>query len=146
MSLKTDIIFVNAIRSNNDLMALLPAGDVYNTTIALPEPEAMNAPLPYIIVSYEGMQNDQSTKDGYEGDFDRVTIQVEVAAETRAQLCDLMEDIRSSVLNYFNTLASTDEDFDLLPKDYQLSASGVQYDDMKPCYWQTFTYICDTKV
>ena len=51
MSLKTDIIFVNAIRSNDELIALLPAGDVYNTTIALPEPEALNAPLPYIIVS-----------------------------------------------------------------------------------------------
>ena len=51
MSLITDAIFVKALRSNAALIAQLPAGDVYNTAIALPDEDADNAPLPYIIVS-----------------------------------------------------------------------------------------------
>ena len=146
MSLQTDIIFVRAIRSNQELVAELPAGDVYNTAIALPEEDAMNAPVPYIIVSYDGMQNDQSTKDSYEGDTDQVTITIEVAAETRDQLCNIMEAIRSTVLTFFESMQAdpTEEGFPLLPLDYQLSASAVQFDSMKPCYWQTLTYVCDT--
>lgn len=143
MSLQTDIIFVKALRSNQTLMAELPAGDVYNTAIALPEPDADNAPLPYIIVTFDSMTNDQSTKDGYEGDFDNVQIGIEVAAETRPQLCSLMEDIRTTVREYFENILDSDQDYHLVPLDYQLSASAVQYDDMKPCYWQSLNYSCD---
>ena len=46
MSLQTDIIFVKALRADENLMAQLPAGDVYNTTIALPDEDLDNAPLP----------------------------------------------------------------------------------------------------
>ena len=42
MSLQTDIIFVKALRSNAELIEQLPAGDVYNTAIALPD-EAKSA-------------------------------------------------------------------------------------------------------
>ena len=63
MSLITDVIFVKALRSNYELIEQLPAGDVYNTAIALPEEEADNAPVPYIIVSFDGLQNQDQTKD-----------------------------------------------------------------------------------
>lgn len=146
MSLQTDIIFVRAIRSNTELIEQLPAGDVYNTTIALPEEEAMNAPVPYVIVSYDGFSNDQSTKDTFESEFDQVTIMIEVAAETRQQLSEIMEAVRSTVQGFFESMQGTpsDEDFALVPLDYQLSGSRVIYDDEKPCYWQTLTYQCDT--
>lgn len=146
MSLQTDIIFVRALRSNTQLIAELPAGDVYNTAIALPEQDADNAPLPYAIVSFDGLQNDQSTKDSFEGDTDTVTISIEIAATTRDQLHDIAQEVRDTVLSFFEGLQAdpTDEDFALLPLDYQLSASAVRYDDMKPCYWQTLQYVCDT--
>ena len=60
MSLLTDIIFVKALRSNAALMSMLPAHDVYNTTIALPDEDMDNAPVPYIIVTFDGMQNEDS--------------------------------------------------------------------------------------
>ena len=63
MSLLTDIIFVKALRADENLMAQLPAGDVYNTAIALPDEDLDNAPLPYIIVSFDGLTNDVETKD-----------------------------------------------------------------------------------
>ncbi|MBQ5756867.1 MAG: hypothetical protein IIV88_06385 [Erysipelotrichaceae bacterium] len=63
MSLQTDIIFVKALRANADLMKQLAAGDVYNTAIALPDEDLDNAPLPYVIVSFDGLTNDVETKD-----------------------------------------------------------------------------------
>lgn len=143
MSLQTDIIFVRALRENQELMAQLPAGDVYNTAIALPEPEADNAPLPYIIVSYDGMTNDQTTKDSFEGDTDTVTIGIEVAASTRKELFDITQAVRTTVLGFFEYMADDDEDIAEAPLDYQLSATSVNYDDLKPCYWMRMTYQCD---
>lgn len=146
MSLQTDIIFVKALRANADLMAQLAAGDVYNTSIALPDEDLDNAPLPYVIVSFDGLTNDVETKDDpYEGDSDRVTISIEIAAKTRPELGQLAEAVRHQVHDYFVEADPTDEDADMIPLDYQFSAQQVNYDQMKPCYWQVLTYQCDTK-
>ena len=146
MSLQTDIIFVKAIKSDASLLSKLAAGDVYNTTIAMPDEDLDNAPLPYCIISYDGMQNDESTKDSYEGSTDMVNISIEVAARTRPELADLMKHIRQTVRNYFTNIEESDEDYSLVPYDYQLTADAVQYDALKPCYWQTLKDQCDTKV
>ena len=146
MSLQTDIIFVKALRANADLMEQLAAGDVYNTSIALPDEDLDNAPLPYVIVSFDGLTNDVETKDDpYEGDSDRVTISIEIAAKTRPELGQLAEDVRRQLHQYFVDADPTDEDADMIPLDYQFSAQQVNYDQMKPCYWQVLTYQCDTK-
>ena len=144
MSLQTDIIFVKALRANANLMALLAAGDVYNTAIALPDEDLDNAPLPYVIVSFDGLTNDVETKDDpYEGDSDAVTISIEIAAKTRTELGRLAEAVRHQVHDYFVNDDQTDDDSDLVPLDYQFSAQAVNYDQMKPCYWQVLNYQCD---
>lgn len=146
MSLQTDIIFVKALRANADLMKQLAAGDVYNTAIALPDEDLDNAPLPYFIVSFDGLTNDVETKDDpYEGDSDNVTISIEIAAKTRTELGQLAEAVRHQVHDYFVEADPTDDDFNLVPLDYQFSAQQVNYDQMKPCYWQVLSYQCDTK-
>ena len=145
MSLQTDIVFVKSLQSNADLMDILPAGNVYNTSIALPDDDLDNAPLPYIIVSFDGLTNEQSTKDGYEGDTDVVNISIEVAAKTRKQLGELTEEVRRTVQNFFEDIDEEDELYDLVPYDYQFAAQGVMYDSMKPCYWQMLNWQCDTK-
>ena len=145
MSLQTDIIFVKALRANADLMKQLAAGDVYNTAIALPDEDLDNAPLPYFIVSFDGLTNDVETKDDpYEGDSDNVTISIEIAAKTRTELGQLAEAVRHQVHDYFVEADPTDDDFNLVPLDYQFSAQQVNYDQMKPCYWQVLSYQCDT--
>lgn len=145
MSLQTDIIFVKALRANADLMAQLAAGDVYNTAIALPDEDLDNAPLPYAIVTFDGLTNDIDTKDDpYESESDSVNISIEIAAKTRNELGQLAEAIRRQVHQYFINADPTDEDYDLIPHDYQFSAQSVNYDQMKPCYWQVLTYQCDT--
>ena len=145
MSLQTDIIFVKALRADEELMAKLAAGDVYNTAIALPDEDLDNAPLPYVIVSFDGLTNDIDTKDDpYESDSDAVNISIEIAARTRTELGQLADAVRHQVHRFFLNADPTDEDADLIPHDYQFSAQAVNYDSMKPCYWQVLTYQCDT--
>lgn len=147
MSLQTDIVFVKALRSNATLIQQLPAGDVYNTAIALPDEEAENAPLPYIIVSFDGLNNQDTTKDSsYEGLTDTVTIGIEIAAETRQQLAALAIMVRQTIAAYFaeHVQDVQDEDYALIPNAYTTSAQGVQYDSWKPCFWQRLSYQCDT--
>ena len=148
MSLITDAIFVKALRSNAALIAQLPAGDVYNTAIALPDEDADNAPLPYVIVSFDGLNNQDTTKDNdYDGLTDTVTIGIEIAAETRPKLGELARSVRKTLREYFREHQDddSDEDYQLIPEDMTLSAQPVQYDSLKPCYWQLLTYQCDTK-
>ena len=72
MSLQTDIIFIKALKSNDELMAMLPVHDVYNTGIIQPKDGQDNVKIPYVLVSYDGMTNEADTKDDYEGDEDKV--------------------------------------------------------------------------
>ena len=144
MSLLTDIIFVKALRADQSLMKMLPAGDVYNTTIALPDEDMDNAPLPYVIVSFDGLTNDQETKDDpYESESDTVSISIEIAAKTRPELGELAEKVRKQVHKFFVESDVEDEDFDMIPNDYQFSAQQVNYDQLNPCYWQVLNYSCD---
>ena len=147
MSLQTDIIFVKALRSNTSLISKLPAGDVYNTAIALPDEELDNAEVPYIIVSFDGLNNQDSTKDSsFDGLTDMVTVGIEIAAKTRPQLAELAIMVRDTIRDYFrqHVASQDDEDYALIPNSYQLQAQQVQYDSLKPCYWQQLAYQCDT--
>ena len=144
MSLLQDVIFVKALRADSQLMAMLPAGDVYNTAIGLPDEELDNAPIPYIIVNFDGLTNDVETKDDpFEGDTDNVQIGIEIAARTRIELGQIADRIRKAVHNYFFNADENDDDFDLVPADYTFSAQAVNYDPLKPCYWQILNYQCD---
>jgi hypothetical protein len=143
MSLQTDIIFVAAIKSDAELLRQLAIGDVYNTTIAMPDEDLDNADVPYIIVSQGEVVNDGTTKDDYEGDTDKVNITIEVAARTRAELGTLADRIRKTVRRYFMASDEGDELHDMVPLDYQFSAKPVTYDPLKPCWWMELNYQCD---
>lgn len=144
MSLQTDIIFYNAIASNQELMQLV-GNRVFNTADENGGEDGENTDVPYIIISFDGLQNDQSTKDSYEGATDKVTVSVEIAANCREDLATIAEEVRKTIPSYFSNRVNTDEDYDLVPYDYDLQAGPVQYDWAKPCYWQTIGYVCDVK-
>ena len=147
MSLQTDIIFVKALRSRTALIEQMAAGDVYNTAIALPDEDADNAPLPYIIVSFDGLNTQDATKDTtFDALTDMVTIGVTIAAETRPKLAELAIMVRNTISDYFREQAQvTDgEDYDLIPNAYTVQAHPVVYDSLKPCFWQQLIFQCDT--
>lgn len=142
MGLSTDSIFIAAISSDNDIMAALgktskrPAR-LYSTAIPLPDEQADNVPVPFVIVTIDGLTNDETTKDDpFESNDDKVTIGITVAASHRKALADLTQAIRSTIHQYMMENETPVE-------DYAFSAEAVQYDSLKPCYWQTLVYQCD---
>lgn len=139
MGLSTDAIFVAAIKSDDGLMGAI-SGRLYGTAIPLPDEDADNVPVPYVIVTFDGLTNDAQTKDcPYEGDFDSVNIGVEVTAASLAALHELTQKVRTVVLGYM-------ESEDTTVRDYQLTAGPIQYDQLKPCYWQVLRYQCDVEI
>ena len=144
MSLITDKVFYNALRSNAALMEQV-GGRIESTSIPVPDDQLDNEPVPYVIISFDGLQNEGFTKDNsYEGDTDKVQVSIDVTAQTRDELGDLMQTIRQTVIDYFEGIQKTDDDWPLIPNNYTFTASPVAYDSMKPCYYQTLTYNCDT--
>lgn len=151
MSLATDSIFVTALQSNAELVEKLKeyiddddnvqydeTPRLYGTSIGLPDEDADNVPVPYVIVTFDGLTNDQGTKDDrYESPYDTVNIGVEVTAKTLDDLHELTQMVRDTILSYLRTT-------DTAINDYLFSAQQIQYDSQKPCYWQVLTYQCDT--
>ena len=136
MSLATDSIFVTALKANAELMGLV-SNRLYSTTIAMPDKDLNNAPIPYIIVMFEGLNNDVTTKDDeMESDTDVVNVSVEVATKSRKALSELTKEVRQTIYNYLRRE-------DTAIEDYQFSAERVNYDQTKPCYWQVLNYRCD---
>ena len=136
MSLATDSIFIAAIQSNPALVERI-GGRLYGTAIPLPDEDADNVPVPYIIVTFNGLNNQNETKDDvYESNYDTVNIGVEVTGETIDDLHELTQAVRDTILSYFR-------EHDTAIIDYTFSADTIQYDSLKPCYWQTLRYQCE---
>ena len=136
MSLATDSIFIAAIQSNPALVERI-GGRLYGTAIPLPDEDADNVPVPYVIVTFNGLNNQNETKDDvYESNYDTVNIGVEVTGETIDDLHDLTQAVRDTILSYFR-----ENETDV--SDYTFSADAIQYDSLKPCYWQTLRYQCE---
>ena len=143
MSLATDSIFIAAIQSNPALVERI-GGRLYGTAIQLPDERVDNVPVPYVIVTFDGLNNEQTTKDDeqYEGECDSVNIGVEVTAESLTELHELTQAIRKTILDYISSQAETEGD-EFPIDDYQFSAQAIQFDSLKPCYWQVLNYHCD---
>ena len=145
MSLITDKVYFNALMSNQSLV-LKVGSRIENTSIPVPDDQLDNEPVPYIIITFDGLMNDESTKDSsFEGDNDKVQISIHVTANDREELGDLTTEIRRTIISYFESDDHEKDDYDLIPEDYDFSASNVVYNPTKPCFIQTLTYRCDTK-
>lgn len=145
MSLITDKVFYNALRSNATLMAQVD-GRIESTSIPVPDEQLDNTPVPYIIITFDGLQNEGHTKDNsFEGETDKVQVGIEVAANTRDDLGEIMQAIRETIIEYFeDTDGHAWDDYQYIPTNYTLTASAIGYDGDKPCYYQTLIYNCDT--
>lgn len=144
MSLITDKVFFNALKSNSELVEQVD-GRIYNTAVPVPDDEFLNTPVPYIIITFDDLKNEGYTKDNsFEGDTDNVLVGIEVAANSREELGDMAESIRQTIISYFESTTHEKEDYNLVPEDYEFSASKIQYDPIKPCFWQILNYACDT--
>lgn len=148
--LSTDIFFIAAIKSNADLMELLPAHDVYDN-VANPDVDMDNVPLPYITVNNDGGRNVAESKDdNFESCNDSVNISVRIAACNRQQLDDIATMVRDTIRQYLLDVMAMDsaEDLDvylyrLAPYDYEFSFSDIAFIPDKPAHQIVLYYQCE---
>lgn len=139
---QVDEIIYDAIRADEEIMTAI-SGHVVSTCFEVSPTEADNTPLPYIIVTDDGFQNQVESKDdSWEGTEDRVSVGVEVAAESPQEVKRLIKMVRQSVASYIDQMYDEVED---IPELDSLSSDGLAWDWMKPCYYQRLSYQCTTK-
>ena len=139
-----DEMIYEAIVADESLMAII--GDenrVTSTCFAIPPDKEDNTPLPNIIITDDSTQNNVSTKDDvWEGCEDQVQVSVDVAADSPEEVRKIMGMVRLAVKRYMITRYSQNEH---TPELVSLSADGIAWDWMKPCYYERLTYTCITK-
>ena len=135
--MQVDKIIYNAIQADADLMTTI-GSRVVSTCFEVPPTEEDNTPLPFIIVTDDGFQNQQTTKDCvWEAAEDRVQVGVEVAAASPNEVKGIIKQVRKAVEQYVATMYQQGED---IPQLDSLSSDGLAWDWMKPCYYQRLTY------
>ena len=150
MGLLTDSFFIRAIKSNSDLLAKLPAGDIYNN-VADPDYDMENVELPYIVVNNDGGQEGDMTKDSWnESPEDKVNISILIVCRSRQDLEDMTLAVRKTISDFMKATwqrieAGTPEEGDeIAPTGYQFSFSDIAYVIEKPAHRQMFYYDCTT--
>ena len=134
-----DEIIYDAICADTALMEAI-GSRVVSTCFEVPPAEADNTPLPNIIVTDDGFQNQTGTKDCvWESGEDRVQVTVDVAADSPKEVKRLISKVRRAVENYIILMSATDG---CIPELDSLSSNGIAWDWMKPCYYQQITYQC----
>lgn len=137
--LALDEIFYNALCSDAELMEAV-GGRIKSTCFEVGPDEPDNTPLPCIIVTDDGTQNQPDNKDcEWESSEDRVTASVEIDAESPKSVKQLCRKARRIIAAHIRSMAEEGEDIPYLDS---LQMSGVAWDWMKPCYHQTLTYNC----
>mgnify|MGYP002508581061 CR=1 FL=1 len=134
-----DEIIYEALKADEQLTTI--TGDrVMSTCIEVPPTDADNTPLPYIIVTDDGFQNQNGTKDCvWESGEDRVQVTVDVAADSPKEVKRLIRMVRRAVENHIILMSATDG---CIPELDSLSSNGIAWDWMKPCYYQQLSYQC----
>ena len=138
---QVDEIIYDAIKADSDLMTAI-GGRVVSTCFEVPPTEDDNTPIPNIIITDDGFQNQQTTKDCvWEAAEDRVQVGVDVAASSPDEVKALIRKVRRAVEQYVATMYGNGED---IPELESLSSDGLAWDWMKPCYYQRLNYQCIT--
>jgi ABC-type nitrate/sulfonate/bicarbonate transport system substrate-binding protein len=138
-----DEIIYDAITADETLMALT-GGRVVSTCFEVPPTEDDNTPVPNIIISDDGFQAEIFTKDDiWDSDTDRVQATVDIAARSPEEVKQLVKAVRKAVNDYIHAMYDSGQD---IPTLQSLTSDGVQWDWMKPCYYQKLYYTCDVAV
>lgn len=150
MGLLTDSFFIRAIKSNSELLAKLPAGDVYNN-VADPDYDMENVELPYIIVNNDGGSEGDMTKDSWsESTEDKVNISILMVCRSRQELADMTLTVRKTISEFMQATwqriseGTPEEGDEIAPIQYEFSFSDISYIMDKPAHRQMFYYNCTT--
>ena len=138
---QVDEIIYDALMADEALVAAV-GSRIVSTCFEIPPSDDDNTPLPNIIITDEGFQNQQTTKDCvWEAAEDRVQVGVDVAAASPDDVKRLIKMVRTAVEQYIDTMYTSNQG---IPELESLSSDGLSWDWMKPCYYQKLTYQCIT--
>jgi hypothetical protein len=136
---QVDELIYDAITADETLMAII-GGRVVSTCFEIPPDELDNTPIPNIIITDDGMQNNVTTKDCvWEGAEDQVQVTVDIAAASPSEVKQIMRKVRKAVEVYMASLGNE------MPTLVSLTAGDLAWDWMKPCYYKPLIYQCITK-
>ena len=140
MVIELDKLFYDALQADETLMAAV-GGRIVSTCFEVGPDEKDNTPLPCIIVTDDGLTNNQQTKDNvWEAAEDRVQASVELDATSPKQVKQLVRMVRKAINNYVTSQYTQGAD---IPNLQSVQTNGVAWDWMKPCYHSTVSYQCD---
>lgn len=138
---QVDEIIYDALMADEALVAAV-GSRIVSTCFEIPPSDDDNTPLPNIIITDEGFQNQQTTKDCvWEAAEDRVQVGVDVAAASPDEVKRLIKMVRTAVEQYIDTMYTSNQG---IPELESLSSDGLSWDWMRPCYYQKLTYQCIT--
>ena len=134
-----DIAVMHSL-NRSDALTTLVENRIFNTM--RPEYDEQEDKIPYIVVTYEGMTNDNDNKDSIEGDEDVERVNVLIVAQDRVQLSNIVNAARTAIRDYLGGDA-----FDTYGiADYSVSASAVLGDWTVPCTYQSLNYTISTSL
>lgn len=132
-----DEIIYDALKADTELMQAV-GGRVKDVLFEVGDDGKDNVPLPYIVVIDGGSQEQPETKDcEWDPAEDHVQCGIEVSAESPREVRRLVRMCRKAVARHIKTL-----DYDERPYLDSMSRDGVDWDMMKPCYFDILRYQC----
>ena len=136
---QVDEIIYDAIKADADIMEAV-GNRVKSTCFEVPPTDEDNTPIPNIIITDDGMLNQQTTKDCvWEAAEDSVTVGVDVAAASPKEVKQLVRKVRRAIESYITTMYTQGEE---IPELTSLTSDGLAWDWTCPCYYQKLTYQC----
>ena len=138
-----DEILYDALWANSDLRQAV-GERIVSTCFEIGPDVQDNTPLPCIIVTDNGWQNQPETKDNtWEGLEDHVTAGIEVDGRSSKEVKQLIRMCRKAVAAEIRRMAVAGEE---IPDLDSVQASQLAWDWLKPCYHQTLIYNCTAYV
>lgn len=140
--LRLDKLFFDALTADVELMQTV-GGRIKSTCFEVSPEDADNTPLPYIIVTDEGKQPSQTTKDDeWLPSLWRVSAGVECGAKSPNDVDELMMKAMRAIANYIRTRSNHGENIPWLNEGYP-QTQGTSWDWTKPCYFDVAHYQAD---
>ena len=131
--LNTDKFFWDALRTDASVTRAT-GGRIFNT--ARPTIEEKHDRVPYVIITFDSLTNDETTKDDEaESPYDSVNVSILCVANDREQLARLTQAVRDRNREY---MLDKGDSYGI--EDWQFSAGAVMYDELKPCFYQSLNY------
>lgn len=138
-----DKLIYDALRANEALMQAT-GQRIKDACYEVSPDQDDNVPLPYIVVTDDGGDSQPETKDTmWYSTEESATVSVIISAESHNEVNSLRRLCRRAIADYMASDAVTDDE---LPDLTGIRREGVQWDWMKPCYWDALRYQCTQRI